>query len=130
MHVTRSPKTPWFGEAVDWSELVPGDRVEVHFQDFITDRGTVDCVAEDATVLWVLMERAGQRILLHHLDGVHLPTPEPLLRLVRGERSRSAGDLPATHLSSGPGTARLMRRKDARGPAEIVLGESKRARFC
>lgn len=72
MNVNPSPKMRWHGQAVDWSDLAPGDRVEVHFKDFTTDRGTVDCVAQDAAFLWVLMERAGQRVLLHHLDGVHL----------------------------------------------------------
>lgn len=74
MHVTLSSQVHWYraGQAADWSDLVPGDRIEVHLQDFATDRGIVDCVAEDASVIWIQLERAGQRTLFHHLDGVRL----------------------------------------------------------
>lgn len=74
MQVTKSPKAHWHWaeQAADWSELGPGDRVKVLLRDTTTDHGTVDCVAEDASVIWILLERAGQRTLFHNLDGVRL----------------------------------------------------------
>lgn len=58
--------------AVDWKDIAPGDLVEVEFADSTTDRGTVDCVAGDGTVIWVLLQRAGHRTMLHYLDETRI----------------------------------------------------------
>lgn len=72
MQVTTTAEAPsiYDQHPTHWNELIPGTRVEVSLENSITDRGVVDCVSEDGTVLWIWLEQAGQRTLFHYLDNV------------------------------------------------------------
>ena len=60
------------GQLAHWSDLVPGDLIEVLYSTLERDRGVVDCVGHEGTLVWVQLQRAGHRTLLHQPDGIQI----------------------------------------------------------
>jgi hypothetical protein len=54
----------------DWRELVEGDSIVLLRLEKTDDTvsGTVDAVAPDGSLIWLLLEGAGRR-MFHHVDG-------------------------------------------------------------
>ncbi|MFK4639438.1 hypothetical protein [Paenarthrobacter histidinolovorans] len=54
----------------DWRELVEGDAIVLLRSENIDDAvsGTVDAIAPDGSLIWLLPKGAGRR-MFHHVDG-------------------------------------------------------------
>lgn len=55
----------------EWTQIV-GQHIEIHEEGQIIDRGRVEDVTRDGTVLWLKMEGAQHRRLIEKYPGRHV----------------------------------------------------------
>jgi catechol 2,3-dioxygenase-like lactoylglutathione lyase family enzyme len=65
------PRGTQAGEPANWS-LLEGCQVEVRLNSRVIDRGVVDAVTSDGTILWLKQDGATQRRLIQYTAGVDL----------------------------------------------------------
>lgn len=78
---SSSARSPTKGPPVmDWSKLRRGDSVQIWLGKYQTGEGRVDCLTADLTTVWIMVQGAPPRRMIHR-DG-----PEEIIRLRRKPR--------------------------------------------
>ncbi|KQR82460.1 hypothetical protein ASF98_00065 [Arthrobacter sp. Leaf337] len=65
------PRGTTAGEPANWS-LLEGCQVEIRLNGRVIDRGVVDAVTSDGTILWLKQDGATQRRLIEYTADVDL----------------------------------------------------------
>jgi hypothetical protein len=61
-----------------WPDLKPGTRVHVAVDGVVVGGGTVDTVLPDGSAVWLWMDSAGGRRLIHSQDGMDIGSTDPV----------------------------------------------------